>query len=40
VDVKRMNSESYLNGWVCESHHAKLSLERQLTACDKYECCL
>jgi len=28
------------NGWVCELHHAKLSMERQLNACDSYECCL
>lgn len=28
------------HGWVCELHHAKLTNERQLTACDKHECCL
>jgi len=28
------------HGWVCELHRAKLSTERQLVACDNYDCCI
>jgi CRISPR/Cas system-associated exonuclease Cas4 (RecB family) len=28
------------HGWVCELHQAKLSTERQLSACDSYACCI